>query len=115
VTRVRIQSGLPRGGIGYAGVPLGVAALIVASKFGPTDALSVAALAVPLCLWLGMGLRLDGDDDEMTDQVIIESRQRYDFLGVKENWISIFRLSTGVILLGLASLVVAIWRWMRVV
>ena len=88
--------------------------MIGSSKLGPAVALIVAALALPLCLWLGWGLRLDGDCDEVTDQVIIESRRRYDFLGVKENLISVFRLSTGVIFLGLASLAVAIWRWMRV-
>jgi hypothetical protein len=108
---LRIQRGLPRGGIGYLGIPLGIAAVVAAIKLDPSLALSIAGLAVPLCFWLGLGLRLDGDCDEVTDHVISESRRHFDYLGIEDRIVSVFRISTDVILLGLASLAVSLWRW----
>ena len=112
MSHIRIQSGLPRGGIGYVGVPLGLAALLGAYKLEPPFALWVSGLALPICFWLGVGLRIDGDCGAVTDKVIMESRRRFDAFGLSDNDVSIFRISTAVILLGLASLSLAICRRM---
>ena len=70
--------------------------------------LAAAGVAAPLCVWLGLGLRADGEAGEVAD-LLIQERPRFgDWLGVENNLISVSRVSTFVIVLGLSSLVVAI-------
>jgi hypothetical protein len=106
----RIIRGLPRGGIGYLGVPVGVTALLVAWRSSSTPAPVTAALSAPLCLWWGSGLRADGRSGEAADEVTWESPRRHDWFRVGENDVARFRVSTCIILLGLASLIIALVR-----
>ena len=111
---LRFRSGLPRGGIGYIGLGVGAGSICFA-RYGPNPAsILVAALAVPLCLWLGLGLRVDGEDGEVADGVTWESRGRYDWFGLKDHLVSEFRLSSAVIALGLVGLAVALWQKYRI-
>jgi len=110
VAKPRIRCGLPRGGIGYLGLPIGAAALLLAWRSSGASPLVIASLSIPLCLWLGLGLIADGRVGEMADEVIWESARRNDLLRVEDNIVTRFRLSTWIILLGLASLIVALWR-----
>jgi hypothetical protein len=72
--------------------------------------LAVASVAAPLCLWLGLGLRADGRSDEAIDEVLMEGPRRFDWMRVGDNVVSVFHVSTCVIALGAASLIVALWQ-----
>ena len=107
---LRFRNGLPRGGIGYLGVDVAAGAVFFAS-YGPDRAsILVAAIALPPCLWLGLGLRADGEEGEVTDQVTWESSKRNDVFDLKDHDVSEFRLSSAVILAGLVGITIALWR-----
>ena len=61
----------------------------------------VAWAAVPLCLWLAIGLRIDDRNGESIDVVIEEARPR--LISRKwiegENHVLFWRISTGIVLL----------------
>jgi hypothetical protein len=109
----RLRHGLPRGGVGYLGIPVGIAAVIGAWRFDGSYTLATATIAAPLCLWLGLGLRADGQCGEAADEVVSESPRRYDWLRVEDNVCTVFRLSTCIILLGLTSLTLALLNHTR--
>jgi hypothetical protein len=109
---LRLRRGLPRGGIGYLGIPLGVGAIVAAIKASPPMPVVVAMISLPICLWLGLGLRADGDAGEATDKVTWESPPRYWWL-FDDNWVDEFRISSALILAGVASLVIALYRLYR--
>jgi hypothetical protein len=71
-------------------------------------------LSMPVCLWLGLGLRADGKAGEATDRVTWESPPRsWDWFFFDENWVDEFRISSAVILASLTSLVIALYRLYR--
>jgi hypothetical protein len=108
--RPRLQHGLPRGGMGYLGLPLGLVSSLSAWRFDGVAPLVLAGLACPACLWLGLGLRSDGLCGEAADEIVWESPRRYDWFRLYDNVCLIFRLSNCTILLGLAGLLIAVWR-----
>jgi hypothetical protein len=109
---LRFRGGLPRGGIGYLGIPLGFGAIVAAIKTQPPSPMTVAVLSLPICLWLGLGLRADGDAGEATDRVTCETPPRFWFW-FEDNWVDEFRISSGVILASLTSLVITLYRLYR--
>jgi hypothetical protein len=113
--RPRLERGLPRGGLGYLGFLIGVAALIAAAWLDGPAAILAAGLAAPLCLWMGLGLRSDSRHGEAIDHVVFEGDYRrgagYDRRAGYRR--SEHRLSNEMILLGVASLAVAVWRHFR--
>lgn len=104
------RNGLPRRGIGYLGIPVGGFAFVAALRLAPPWPLVAGLVALPLCVWLGLGLRADGEDGGATDRLVWESRKRYDWFGVDDNAVTELRLSTGIFLLGAGSLIAALWR-----
>ena len=104
----RIQHGLPRGGMGYLGLPLGLVSSLSAWWLDGVAPPVIACLACPA--WLGLGLRADGLGGEAADEVIWESPRRYDWFRVHDNVRMVFRLSNCTILLGLGGLIISIWR-----
>jgi hypothetical protein len=108
------RGGLPRGGIGYLGIPLGIGAIVAAIKAQPPAPITVAILSLPICFWLGLGLRADGDAGEATDQVTWETpRRSWDWFFFDDNWVDEFRISSAVILASLTSLGIALYRLYR--
>jgi hypothetical protein len=111
---LRFRGGLPRGGIGYLGIPLGIGAIVAALKAQPPAPIAVALFSLPTCLWLGLGLRADGDEGESTDQVTWESPPRsWSWFVFDDNWVDEFRISSAVILASLTSLGIALYRLYR--
>lgn len=106
----RLRRGLPRGGIGYLGVALGIGAVAVALRGRHPWPIVASFIAAPLCSWFGLGLRADGDDGEVTEQVTFEGRRRHDWLDTQDHEVSEFRVSTAIILMGVVGCVIALYR-----
>src|SRR3954454_23653462 len=99
--RPRIEKGLPRGGLGYLGLAVCICVFAVTRFRGGTESVVVAWAAVPVCVWLAIGLRIDDRYDESIDVVIEEARPR--IIGRKwiegENKVFFWRISTAIVLL----------------
>ena len=99
--RPRIEKFLPRGGLGYLGLAVCAAVFAVTRLRGGSEAVVTAWAAVPICLWLALGLRVDDRHDESIDVLVEEARPRS--LGRKwiegENHVLVWRISTGIVVL----------------
>jgi hypothetical protein len=126
--RPRVEHGLPRGGLGYLGLPICAVFLLLQMKSMvppphdprrrslPVDPPPVAVVwsVVPVGIWLALGLRADDHDDESIDTVIEEERRWPWYLTSEETIVKVWRISTLTIALGAADLAIAAWRvWFR--
>ena len=110
--RPRIERGLPHGGLGYVGLAVCGGVFMFTRFCGGTESIRVAWAAVPLCVWLAIGLRIDDQNDESIDVVIEEVRPR--LLGRKwiegETRVLVWRISTGIVLLAALNVMLAYGR-----
>jgi hypothetical protein len=99
--RPRIERGLPRGGLGYLGLAVCAGVFAFTRIRGGAESIVTAWAAVPFCVWLAIGLRIDDRHDESIDVVIEEARPR--LIGRKwiegENHVIFWRISTVIVLL----------------
>src|SRR5262249_3102862 len=110
IVNLRLEHGLPRGGIGYLGLLLSPASALAAYHLDGLMPLVFACLVCPICLWLGLGLRADGLSGELADETIIEEPHKFDVLRLRDNVVTIFRCSTAIILIGFAAPIIAALR-----
>src|SRR4051812_6239779 len=99
--RPRIERGLPRGGLGYLGLVVCAGVFAFTRIRGGAESIATAWAAVPFCVWLAIGLRVDDRLDESIDVVIEEARPR--LIGRKwiegENHVIFWRISTVIVVL----------------
>ena len=106
----RLRRGLPRGGIGFLGLAVGAVAVALAFLGRPPWPLLGSAIAAPICLWFGLGLRADGDRGEVTEAVTWETKGKGDWLYEKPHAVTEFRISSAIFLMAVTALAVAIYR-----
>lgn len=98
--RPRIEKGLPRGGLGYLGLAICGCVFAFTRLHDGSESVVVAWAAVPLCVWLAIGLHIDDRHDESIDVLIEEARPR--IIGRKwiegENQVLVWRISTVILL-----------------
>src|SRR5262249_50689251 len=72
---------------------------------------AVVGSATAVGIWLALGLRADDRDDECADLVVEEEAHLWSWVGLgKETWVSVWRISTTTIILGIVALALAAWR-----
>lgn len=109
---IRISDGLPRGGLGYAGLLSTLVALLLGVLTDPGTAVLITALLAPLSIWCGIGLRRDSDNDEAYDLIIYadtEGQSLFDWLLGKSRTRS-YRLSSLMYLGSAAAVGIAVVR-----
>jgi hypothetical protein len=104
----RIARGLPRGGVGYGCIPVAIGALLVGCLGRGPVAVVVRCLALPLCIWLGLGLHRDDRFGEAIDILVMDSDDK-GFWGTGSSG-ELWRLSSLSILACAVSIVIAALR-----
>jgi hypothetical protein len=107
----RLESGLPRGGLGKCGWLPSLGSFAVAWLAPAAPAAVACWLAVPLCVWCALGLRRDGLAGEVLDHYVDdESLDCMELLS--GNWEHpVRRQSNGMIFLGVLGGVIATCRY----
>jgi len=95
--------------LGYLGIPLCAGSLVLSYVAVGWPSLIVAWLVAPVGIWLALGLRADGEADENIDWVTDETPRKYDFLDTEDHIVSVWRISTATILLGVLDVVLSSW------
>ncbi len=106
---VRISDGLPRGGLGYIGLVPAAVSIVCGLYLAIPFACVLSVCCAAMCLWLGWGLRQDGEAGEKIDIVDIHNREGW----LETKWSyqdSIFRVSTVIMVGGVTGLAISLAR-----
>lgn len=108
---VRFRNGLPRGGLGYLGWIPGLGSFAVAWLVRADIAIPACLLVVPVCVWCALGLRKDDSAGELSDHYVDDESINWTELMSGNFEYQVRRQSNGLILLGVASFLIALCRW----
>ena len=106
---VRISDGLPRGGLGYIGLVPAAVSIVCGLYLAIPFACLLSVCCAAMCLWLGWGLRQDGEAGEKLDIVVVPRKEDW----IETEWSGrdlIFRVSTVIMVGGVTGLAISLAR-----
>lgn len=107
----RFRKGLPRGGLGRLGWIPSLGSLAVAWFVRPDLATLAGLLAVPVCVWCGLGLRADEAAGEVSDHYLDEDSFDWKEMLSGNFEHPVRRSSNAMIALAVLACAIALCRW----
>ena len=109
---LRLDNGLPRGGLGRLGWIPSLAAFAAAWFVRPDLAAFVGLLAVPVCLWCALGLRADEAAGEVSDHYVDDESLDWKELLSGNFEHPVRRQSNVMMAIGVLGFAIALCRWL---